>query len=584
MFEQSKSEGRYRTDCVKRRISRTALQNQNFEYTGEDQRLPLEDLEVGAEVEGIVTGVQHFGAFVDIGASIEGLLPNRGMQESTTSFLADATKVLNIGDVFKGRVRKVDLEKQKLELTCLQTDILPVRSKNLDKESMEEEIVVGTEVEGKVTHVFPYGAFVDIGRRQPSFLPRQQASGGPVEDLTTTLAPGRSVKGQVSDIDLEKERVDITCLDVPDSGGSDARVPLQELQIGDEVEGVIQRVLAESIMIDIGASENARVAFNAKSMKPRHIRLKAKELNDKFTAGDRCKGRIQTIDLERKQLEISIDVSSVEDKPDFFNTEAPFASPASTSEEKRTKANGKVYTAQEKRIDTDGNVYTAREFREYYGTGWRKFWEKAVIAPEEEEMLGFIVSILEVFVKADKDKNGVLDRSEFVELMSTPAMKQALAGKELFDIKDDAVNIDTDALVREDVFEKMDTNKDGVISPQEWTTAFQQGIVVPSPAVSSQAEGMKIPQTTRWENIDPIAKGTELFVEVEGPIFESTTSYDSIGVAAAGSKMIARGPLEDIDGYAMVPVQPQGAIELRIVKQGPAVSRVPDEKKEETAQ
>lgn len=104
-------------------------------------------------------------------------------------------------------------------------------------------------------------------------------------------------------------------------------------------------------------------------------------------------------------------------------------------------------------------------------------------------------------------------------------------------------------------------------------------------AVEQQkVEEKKAQQITSGTSITVIAKGTPLLVEVEGPIFESPTSYETIGVAAVGSQMIAAGPPVDVDGYGMVPVQPRGTLELRIVKVAPAATTPPDNKANDNSQ
>lgn len=63
-----------------------------------------------------------------------------------------------------------------------------------------------------------------------------------------------------------------------------------------------------------------------------------------------------------------------------------------------------------------------------------------------------------------------------------------------------------------------------------------------------------------------IHKNVILVVTEEGVVFASPESSDEISTISAGSFLVAAGPPIDVDGYDMVPLQPCGSVELRIVK------------------
>eukprot|EP00403_Amphidinium_massartii_P016539 CAMPEP_0178421092 /NCGR_PEP_ID=MMETSP0689_2-20121128/26471_1 /TAXON_ID=160604 /ORGANISM="Amphidinium massartii, Strain CS-259" /LENGTH=953 /DNA_ID=CAMNT_0020042597 /DNA_START=133 /DNA_END=2994 /DNA_ORIENTATION=+ len=76
-----------------------------------------------------------------------------------------------------------------------------------------------------------------------------------------------------------------------------------------------------------------------------------------------------------------------------------------------------------------------------------------------------------------------------------------------------------------------------------------------------------------------IKEGTQLVVLEEGPIFESPSSYETIGEATVGKTLVAAGPPVDVEGYSMVPLRPSGTIERRIVKvSAPAATEKPSKK------
>ena len=74
----------------------------------------LADLVPGMVLEGVVTNVTNFGAFVDIGVHQDGLVH---VSELADRYVADPRKVVRVGQVVKVRVLKVDPELKRIGLS-----------------------------------------------------------------------------------------------------------------------------------------------------------------------------------------------------------------------------------------------------------------------------------------------------------------------------------------------------------------------------------------------------------------------------------------------------------------------------------
>ncbi|MEB4592668.1 Tex family protein [Candidatus Thiothrix sp. Deng01] len=74
----------------------------------------LEDLQPGMILEGVVTNVANFGAFVDIGVHQDGLVH---ISQLTSKFIKDPREVVRTGDVVKVRVEEVDVQRRRISLT-----------------------------------------------------------------------------------------------------------------------------------------------------------------------------------------------------------------------------------------------------------------------------------------------------------------------------------------------------------------------------------------------------------------------------------------------------------------------------------
>jgi uncharacterized protein len=75
----------------------------------------LKDLKPGMILEGVVTNVAAFGAFVDIGVHQDGLVHISALSDS---FVKDPRDVVKAGDIVKVRVLEVDLQRKRIALTC----------------------------------------------------------------------------------------------------------------------------------------------------------------------------------------------------------------------------------------------------------------------------------------------------------------------------------------------------------------------------------------------------------------------------------------------------------------------------------
>ena len=86
----------------------------------------VKDLQPGMILEGVVTNVANFGAFVDIGVHQDGLVHISAL---ANKFVKDPREVVKAGDVVRVKVVEVDLQRQRIALTMRLTDDTPVAPK-----------------------------------------------------------------------------------------------------------------------------------------------------------------------------------------------------------------------------------------------------------------------------------------------------------------------------------------------------------------------------------------------------------------------------------------------------------------------
>ncbi|KMT64533.1 Tex family protein [Catenovulum maritimum] len=90
----------------------------------------INDLKVGMTLEGVVSNVTNFGAFVDVGVHQDGLVHISAMSDT---FIDDPRKVVKAGDIVKVKVIEVDVERKRIAFTMRLNDEVDLHANKADK-------------------------------------------------------------------------------------------------------------------------------------------------------------------------------------------------------------------------------------------------------------------------------------------------------------------------------------------------------------------------------------------------------------------------------------------------------------------
>ena len=153
-------------------------------------------LSVGQEVQGTVKRLTEFGAFVDIGVGRDGLVHISEMSVRRVGKVAD---VLQEGQEVTLWIKKLDRDRNRISLTMIEPGKRTIR--DLDK---------GDLVEGTVTRMMPYGAFVDIGVGRDALLHVREMGENFVAKPEDILKVGETVEARIIDISRRRSRIDLS--------------------------------------------------------------------------------------------------------------------------------------------------------------------------------------------------------------------------------------------------------------------------------------------------------------------------------------------------------------------------------------
>jgi small subunit ribosomal protein S1 len=177
---------------VDRQRRRLVLSQRNAqkEYRERQKSRLLADLIEGQVRRGTVTGLRDFGAFVDLGGA-DGLIH---ISELSWRRVKHPSEVLTVGQEVEVDVLKVDRDSKRIGLSLKRRQPDPWQR-------VAERFQGGQVVEGTLTRLAPFGAFVDLGEGVEGLLPTNQIAGqgGAVE--------GATVRVKILNVEPERQRI-----------------------------------------------------------------------------------------------------------------------------------------------------------------------------------------------------------------------------------------------------------------------------------------------------------------------------------------------------------------------------------------
>lgn len=201
----------------------------------------LSKLTKGMRLKGQVSSIVDFGAFVDLGG-IDGLVH---ISELSWNHVNHPSEVVKVGDEVEVEVLDVDLQRERISLGLKQTTEDPWTK-------LVENYPVGTIVDGKVTKLVPFGAFVELEDAVEGLVHISEMSSKHIDAPAQVTSQGDTVKVKVMDINTERRRISLSM-----------KAAAEELGIADAADGATdaQGATAEpSAEAQETALENAEAA------------------------------------------------------------------------------------------------------------------------------------------------------------------------------------------------------------------------------------------------------------------------------------------------------------------------------------
>jgi len=160
----------------------------------------LESLKKGERRQGTVSSIVNFGAFVDIGGGVDGLVH---VSELSWKHVDHPSEVVSVGEEVWVEVLDVDLERERVSLSLKATQEDPWRE-------FERTYQAGEVISGQVTKLVPFGAFVRVAEGIEGLVHISELSNEHVDSPEQVVQVGDQVRVKVVDVDVSRRRISLS--------------------------------------------------------------------------------------------------------------------------------------------------------------------------------------------------------------------------------------------------------------------------------------------------------------------------------------------------------------------------------------
>lgn len=218
-----------------------------LEETQKEQREDfLHNLKPGERRKGVVSSVVNFGAFIDLGG-MDGLVH---VSELSWKHVDHPGTVVQVGDEVDVEVLEVDLSRERISLSLKATQEDPW-------DAFAREYGDGQIIEGNVTKLVPFGAFVSVADGIEGLVHISEMAEYHVEQPQQVVSIGQKVSVKVIDVDLNRRRISLSMKQTGIEQGvatlAPGAAPYGAAQLSEESRADLERLKA-SLAQDVSAT------------------------------------------------------------------------------------------------------------------------------------------------------------------------------------------------------------------------------------------------------------------------------------------------------------------------------------------
>lgn len=242
--------------------------------------------EDGQTVEGTVTGAVRGGLLVDVGT--RGFLPASLISNRYVSDLKPY-----IGKKMNLKITEIDPNKNRLILS--RKDLIE-KEREEAFENVANQLVVGDTVEGKVSRLTNFGAFIDVGGVD-GLVHISEISYKHIDKPSDVLKAGQDVKVKVIGIDNDRNRISLSIKQTLPSPFEEATSGLNE---GDIIDGEVKTLTLFGAFVEV--ADGIQGLVHVSEISNKHV----EKPSDVLKVGQDVKVKILNIDPSERRISLSI--------------------------------------------------------------------------------------------------------------------------------------------------------------------------------------------------------------------------------------------------------------------------------------
>ncbi len=251
----------------------------------------------GSQVTGKVTSLVDYGAFVEIGEGVEGLIHVSEM--SWTKKVKHPSQALNVGDEVRAMVLDIDQENRRISLGLKQLETNPWLE-------LKETYQPGTIIEGEVKSITDFGVFVGVEDGIDGLVHVSDFSWAKrVNHPSEMFTKGQKVRAVVLGVDVENERFSLGVKQLEGDPWQDVE---RRFLVGSTHEVKVVRLADFGAFVEL--SPDAEGLIHISELSSQRIGSPSEVVN----VGDQVRAEVISIDQEARKVGLSVRLAKLREE------------------------------------------------------------------------------------------------------------------------------------------------------------------------------------------------------------------------------------------------------------------------------
>ncbi|NLF48147.1 MAG: S1 RNA-binding domain-containing protein, partial [Acholeplasmataceae bacterium] len=216
-------------------VNRKQLQ---YEELKQQEKTEIQAFAVGDIVNGIVSRIMDFGAFIKISDHVEGLVHISELSQYHTKKVEN---VIKAGDLVQAKIIKISGKRVSLSLKALQETPWDLFMKNHN---------VGDKVMGTVVKKMQFGMLLEVEREISGLLNRNDYSWDPHDNLAGRVQVGDQIEVEITSINPDKKQFTLSKKHLDYNPWADLK-----LRVGEHVSATVKTIMEKGALLEISGVE-----------------------------------------------------------------------------------------------------------------------------------------------------------------------------------------------------------------------------------------------------------------------------------------------------------------------------------------